>query len=695
RLLGDLILIDSKAQELEEQKREQQQSVSAAGLEIVKLVEAIDKMKDAVADAEKIYELEKNVQSYKAEREKLNAGEPCPVCGSTDHPFVAAYEPASLSEEQKKIEIRKKELEDLRANLQKIKIRSASSETLMAEVDKQLSDIRSRQETDQQALKELKLEDSLQESDNLNAELEQTRKTIDDIGDKINQLEVAQKEQNRLREKIDELKDIITGEREKMSRSEEQVASLTGQLTRNKKKAENMKVEIDILETELASELDKFGISMPSVENSERFISAIELKISEYQEKEKLRDQLTNQLSQIAISLKNQESLLEEKRSETAELAQTLKRINGSLQEKREERRQILPDGNSISNKRQELQDGISVATKAAEKSSEFLQGLKNKQNKVTQELSLLEEEGKYLAIELKEKLKILETALSGTHFDSVQMLKESLLTHDEEREYRSVLRQLENEEIELKTRLKKWEESSNQLKAGRDFEITHEQAREAKLSLNIRKDELNEESGSIKQKIAQDNQIRQRNEQILQTITEQQKVVNKWNTLLKLIGGSKDAFNTYVQRLTLQNLIYLANIHLSKLNRRYSLEMEPEYSAGEELNFKLVDHYQADDKRLVDTSSGGEKFLISLSLALGLSDLSSHNVSVGSLFIDEGFGTLDGRTLETVIATLETLQAQGKMIGIISHVENLKERITTQIQVIKKNNGVSEVVIS
>lgn len=162
----------------------------------------------------------------------------------------------------------------------------------------------------------------------------------------------------------------------------------------------------------------------------------------------------------------------------------------------------------------------------------------------------------------------------------------------------------------------------------------------------------------------------------------------------MELIGGSKDAFNTYVQRLTLQNLIHLANIHLYKLNKRYSLKMKENYNSGEELNFMLVDHYQADETRLVDTSSGGEKFLISLSLALGLSDLASHNVAIGSLFIDEGFGTLDNNTLETVIATLETLQAQGKMIGIISHVENLKERISTQIQVIKKNNGVSQIVV-
>ena len=162
----------------------------------------------------------------------------------------------------------------------------------------------------------------------------------------------------------------------------------------------------------------------------------------------------------------------------------------------------------------------------------------------------------------------------------------------------------------------------------------------------------------------------------------------------MNLLGGSKHAFNTYVQRLTLLNLINLANIHLFKLNKRYSLKMNETYKAGEELNFMLTDHYQTDEARLVDTSSGGERFLISLALALGLSDLASNNVSIRSLFIDEGFGTLDNDSLETVISTLETLHAQGKMIGIISHVESLKERISAQIQVLKKSNGVSAVEI-
>jgi len=107
-----------------------------------------------------------------------------------------------------------------------------------------------------------------------------------------------------------------------------------------------------------------------------------------------------------------------------------------------------------------------------------------------------------------------------------------------------------------------------------------------------------------------------------------------------------------------------------------------------------IVDRYQADAVRSLESLSGGETFLVSLALALGLSDLARRNYPIDSLFIDEGFGTLDADTLDTALAALETLQAGGKTIGIISHVEALKERLTTQIQVRKNDSGNSTLAV-
>ncbi|HSV12098.1 MAG TPA: SbcC/MukB-like Walker B domain-containing protein, partial [Hanamia sp.] len=103
-------------------------------------------------------------------------------------------------------------------------------------------------------------------------------------------------------------------------------------------------------------------------------------------------------------------------------------------------------------------------------------------------------------------------------------------------------------------------------------------------------------------------------------------------------------------------------------------------------------DHYQADVVRPMATLSGGESFLVSLSLALGLSDLAGRKVQIRSLFIDEGFGTLDADTLDIAITALENLEATGKMIGIISHVEALKDRIGVQIEIRKEAGGYSRI---
>jgi DNA repair protein SbcC/Rad50 len=143
---------------------------------------------------------------------------------------------------------------------------------------------------------------------------------------------------------------------------------------------------------------------------------------------------------------------------------------------------------------------------------------------------------------------------------------------------------------------------------------------------------------------------------------------------------------------LTLLQLVHLANKHLQQLNRRYTIAK----AAGNNLDLSIIDGFQADTNRPMTTLSGGECFLVSLALALGLSDLAGKNTNIQSLFIDEGFGTLDERTLEDAISTLENLNNFGKTIGIISHVPMLKEKITTQIRVHKKSGGVStlEVVL-
>jgi exonuclease SbcC len=200
------------------------------------------------------------------------------------------------------------------------------------------------------------------------------------------------------------------------------------------------------------------------------------------------------------------------------------------------------------------------------------------------------------------------------------------------------------------------------------------------------------EKIGAHRALLAQDAQLRSSQQTLLAQISHQAAESDLWQRLDGLIGSAKgDKFRKFAQGLTLDHLLQLANQHLNRLHGRYLLR----HKLQGELELEIVDAWQGDVARDTRTLSGGEGFLVSLALALALSDLVSHKTSIDSLFLDEGFGTLDGDTLEIALSALDCLQANGKMIGIISHVEALKERISAQIKVVKGGGvGYSTLVV-
>ena len=156
------------------------------------------------------------------------------------------------------------------------------------------------------------------------------------------------------------------------------------------------------------------------------------------------------------------------------------------------------------------------------------------------------------------------------------------------------------------------------------------------------------------------------------------------WAQLGELIGSADGKkFRNFAQQLTLDVLLGYANRHLESLSRRYRLER-----LKDSLGLLVVDQDMGGEVRSVHSLSGGESFLVSLALALALASLSSHRVRVESLFIDEGFGTLDGETLDYALKTLASLRSGGRLVGIISHVPELKERIDARLAVHKTDRG-------
>lgn len=197
--------------------------------------------------------------------------------------------------------------------------------------------------------------------------------------------------------------------------------------------------------------------------------------------------------------------------------------------------------------------------------------------------------------------------------------------------------------------------------------------------SKTLTKSELLKESGAIELQITSNAQAREKSAEVIGKIAVQTEKSGRWTALNVLIGSADGKkFRNFAQGLTFEIMVSYANRQLSKLSDRYLLIRDSE----EPLELNVIDNYQAGEIRSTRNLSGGETFIVSLALALGLSGMSSRNIRVDSLFLDEGFGTLDEESLESALNTLAGLHQEGKMIGVISHVGALKERIATQINV-------------
>jgi exonuclease SbcC len=211
------------------------------------------------------------------------------------------------------------------------------------------------------------------------------------------------------------------------------------------------------------------------------------------------------------------------------------------------------------------------------------------------------------------------------------------------------------------------------------DEQLTHQQQKFAT---------INEQLGQLKGRLAENEKRELAISKIKTQIDALHEEIQTYGYLDELIGSSDGKkFRKFAQGLTLDNLIYLANLQLVDFDGRYELKRKDNQS----LDMVVVDRWQGDTERDTRTLSGGESFLVSLALALGLSDLVSQEISIDSLFLDEGFGTLDSDTLDTALDVLDTLNAKGKMIGVISHVEAMKQRIPLQIKITKQSGlGIS-----
>ncbi|CAA6807088.1 MAG: Exonuclease SbcC [uncultured Campylobacterales bacterium] len=396
-------------------------------------------------------------------------------------------------------------------------------------------------------------------------------------------------------------------------------------------------------------------------------------------EKEKIQKEYADIL-QIDIKVKNTLKLQEEYKIE-------LKGLNKEIEKLEQKSKTILDIDDikeyekTINHNFKSIQDSYNSCEKElAQKNSE-----NDSLNIQVKELKQIQTQN---STELEELNISFEKALKDNSFSSCEEFEKALVSSTKREELTRTCKAIEEKYTRIQTlktdTTKKLKEQKELNLTDRELEDINTELKE--LQLNI--DELQKSIGSLEKELEINASNIKKHEDKINKLEKKKETFSVWIKLNEMIGSSQgDKFAKFAQGITLDQLISLANNHLSVLSSRYELQRSTEQL----LEIEVIDSFQGNTIRPVSTLSGGESFIVSLALALGLSELASQKIAIDSLFLDEGFGTLDEDSLETALNALNLLQSSGKMVGVISHVEALKERIPLQIKVVPKGDGTSE----
>lgn len=424
------------------------------------------------------------------------------------------------------------------------------------------------------------------------------------------------------------------------------------------------------------------------LEASQQQEKSLKQQLKTYQQAEKELAQLKMDLQSLELKQKEAQQQLEKSQQYTAYLEEYAK-LQADLNEKLSRREKEFGK-KSAEQLRQALVDETEQFRKSLQKTQSEYEQQKEACQALKTTIKVLQNELKQHIKQAKTSNNRWQEALQKSPFDNQKDFEAALLTKEEKQRLIALKESLENSHQQAKAQIK---QVAIQIKKHQKaMPETDSEALKTK-SLGLLKQnvavaddvlkQLNQEQGAIAKLLEEDKKRRKKQKKLLKEISKQQEQYDDWAILNGLIGSADGAkFRKYAQGLTLDHLIYLANQQLERLHGRYFLQRK----LGDALELQVMDTWQADTLRDTTTLSGGESFLVSLALALALSELVSHKTSIDSLFLDEGFGTLDNETLEVALDALDNLNASGKMIGVISHIEAMKERIPIQIAVEKQN---------
>lgn len=393
------------------------------------------------------------------------------------------------------------------------------------------------------------------------------------------------------------------------------------------------------------------------------------------------------QIEGLQVRIKGTQELIRNYQADAETHQAHLKNTRSEL-EKLQEQRHTLFEKNDPNTVEERLNQQLLQLESLLKQQDRAKQAVESAFISLNQQIKSLEENTARLDARLQEAEPQFKHQLKQQAFDSEAcyltacMDEEKRLDLDQQQRTLSERRHLLNEQLQqneetLLDLAKQYPESPQDIALCRSEYAQLEQ----------QKAELNAAKGRDSERLNHHLEAQSRLTEQHQRITRQEQETQRWRLLHELIGSADGKkYRNFAQSLTFELVLHYANAQLSHMSDRYSLRINPE--PGSKLELFVEDHYQGAELRSVKNLSGGESFIVSLALALGLSQMVSGNMRLESLFLDEGFGTLDEDSLDIALSSLANLHRSGKTIGIISHVAALKERISTQIQVIPMSGG-------
>ncbi len=652
-------------------------------------------IREQLADLDIILAQEERIISLSRHRDRLAKEEACPLCGSKEHPAIERYKHLDISENRLRRSKKEKELEQLTKDLQRAGQEMAGTQARVGTCEIQRKTLEKsfaiHKTSWEKICQQLNIAMDMRHVEEIQSWLNgQETRTLEIKGilahlDKNSHR--TQKGETLLQKARDTEKE--TRHRMEMGKKQQEVLGQNGSdigTTLAQTQQEILGLEETLGQT--MGEMISPASPLPQPDRQTSWLARHQEFWRALQTARTQRDEAQKEQDRIQVDL----SLLEQEKSliliQQSELAGQLAILHTGLTDLISQRKQLFGE-KSVKTEQDRLARELAKADEYLDRAQgEKILGQKGV-NQARGGIEELKKNIQNLALLVEQSQKRWTLTLEKTGFKTLENFQTALITTKEREELESLKEALLKGENRARALAEKTKRELDLLLAN---PLTNQPMEKIVHFLEKSREELKsigKRQGEISQRIRDDKEKRKNHASLCAGIDRQTAIYDQWVRLSSLIGSRDgDKFRRFAQGLTLDHLLFLANKRLYHLHGRYLLKRK----INEDLSLEVVDSWQADIVRDTKTLSGGESFLVSLALALALSDLVSNQTSIDSLFLDEGFGSLDNETLETALDALDSLNSAGKMIGVISHVEAMKERIATRITVEKKSGlGISQ----